>query len=232
MIDHIIMSILPAMGYLLVMGKHWDMADPGRMMSTMLLVMLVIFVVYFMKDSIRGMSPGRFVLGIAVRDHAEPNTTPNILRLALRNLLIVIWPVEFFVLAFSKQKRRLGDRLAKTIVVRREDIRPGKRFLFFVLLILVFGLLLVTSIGAMIKNSSAYEQAIAHLETSPEVNERVGKIVGYGFLPTGNVHIMNQYGYAQIKIKVNGDKSSIATLVTMQKEPNKDWQLIELRIIE
>lgn len=65
MIDHIIMSSLTGMGCLLTMGKHWDLADPGRMMSAALLAMLAIFVVYFVKDSIRGISPGRFVLTIA-----------------------------------------------------------------------------------------------------------------------------------------------------------------------
>jgi uncharacterized RDD family membrane protein YckC len=232
MIDHIIMSFLAGIGCLLAMGKHWDMADPGRMMGTMLPVMLVIFAVYFMKDSFRGMSPGRFILGIAVRDHSKPDVTPSIGRLVLRNLLIVIWPVEFLVLAFSKHKRRLGDRVAKTIVVRREDIPVGKRFLTFVVLILVFGLVFVGSIGAIVKNSSAYEQAIVNIEASPDVNVKVGKIEGYGFLPTGSVQVQNQYGYAQIKIKVHGDKGSIVAIVSMQKEPNTDWQLKELRIID
>ena len=232
MIDHIIMSFLAGMSCLLAMGEHWDMADPGRMLSIMLPVMLVIFVIYFMKDSFRGISPGRFVIGIAVRDHAEPNATPGILRLALRNLLIIIWPVEFFVLAFSKQKRRLGDRLAKTIVVRREDIPPGKRILSFVLLIMVFGLVFVFTTGTLIKNSSAYEQAIAHLQTSPQVKEKVGKIVGYGFFPTGSVQVQNQYGYAQIKIKVNGNKNSIVTMVTLRKQPDTEWLLNELTIME
>lgn len=232
MIDHVIMSFLAGMGGLLAMGKHWDTTSPDRMIGTMLPTMLVVFVVYFMKDSVRGMSPGRFVLGIAVRDHAEPDTTPNVGRLILRNLLIVIWPVEFFVLAFSKHKRRIGDLAAKTIVVRREDIPFGKRLLFFVMLVLVFGLLFVSSIGAIVKNSSAYEHAIAHLEASSEVNAKVGKIEGYGFLPTGSIHVQNQYGYAQIKIKVNGDKSSIVTVVAMEKKPDTDWQLKELRILE
>ena len=232
MIDHIIMSFLAGMGCLLAMGKHWDMASPGRMIGTMLPTMLVVFVVYFMKDSVRGMSPGRFVLGIAVRNHTEPSMIPGIGRLMLRNLLLVIWPIEFFVLAFSKQKRRLGDHVAKTIVVRREDIPLGKRFLIFVILVLMFGLLFVGSSGAIIKKSSAYEHAIAYLEASPEVSAKVGKIVGYGFRPTGSIQVQNQYGYAQIKITVNGDRSSIVTVVTMQKEPDTDWQLEELKIMD
>ncbi len=208
------------------------MAGPGRMLATMLPIMLVVFVVYFLKDSARGMSPGRFVLGIAVRDHSEPERCPNILRLALRNLLIVIWPIEFFVLAFSKEKRRVGDRLAETVVVRRTDIPAGRRALSFVLLIVVFGVLFAGSISAIIKNSSAYEQAITHIEANAEISDKIGHIVGYGFFPTGSIQVQNHYGYAQIKIKVNGERGSLSVVVTMQKEPETDWQLKELRIID
>jgi uncharacterized RDD family membrane protein YckC len=232
LIDHIIMSFLAAVGSLLALGKHWDMASPVRGIGTILVTLLVVFVVYFMKDSIRGMSPGRLVLGIAVRDHADPGITPSIGRLMLRNLLIVIWPVEFFVLALSKEKRRLGDRAAKTIVVRRDDIPLGKRLLFFVGLALVFGLLFAGSIGAIVKNSAAYEHAIAHLEASPEVNARVGQIAGYGFFPTGSIQVQNEYGQAEIEITVNGDKGSATVLVIMEKEPGTDWQLRELKIVD
>ncbi len=230
MIDHIIMSFLAGMVCLFAMGKHWDLADTGRMMSSMLPAMLLVFVVYFMKDSVRGMSPGRYVFGIAVRDYAEPNRCPSILRLALRNLLMVIWLIEFFVFLFSKQKRRLGDHLTKTAVIRRKDIPVGKRTLAFFTLLLVFGLLFVGSISAIIKNSSAYEQAIAHVEASSEVKEEVGDIVGYGSFPSGSVQVQNQYGYAQIKIKVNGTEGTIPVVVSMQKEPDTKWELKSLEI--
>lgn len=232
MIDHITMSFLAGMGGLLAMGKHWDTAEPGQMMSAILPIILVVFVVYFMKDSVRGMSPGRFILGIAVRDEADLEKCPNIFRLALRNLLIVIWPIEFLVLTFSKEKRRLGDRLAKTIVIRREDIPSGKRVLSLLGLIVVIGLLFLGGISTITKNSSAYEHAIAYIEDSAEIKEKVGKIAGYGSFPNGSVQMQNQHGYAQIKIKVNGAKNSVPVVVTMQKTPDTEWQLQALDIME
>jgi uncharacterized RDD family membrane protein YckC len=231
-IDHILISGLAVIGCLAAMGKHWDLASPERMMGIILPAMLVVFVVYVLKDSIRGMSPGRFILGIAVRNLADPERIPIISQLFVRNLTIIIWPIEFFVLGFSKQKRRLGDRIAKTIVIRREDITRGTRVLSFVILILGFGLLFVCSMGAIVKTSSAYEHAIVHIEASHEVNAAVGNIVGYGVVPMGGIQVQNQYGYAQLKIKINGDKNSIAAVVTLQKEPDTDWQLKALKLIE
>lgn len=61
---------------------------------------------------------------------------------------------------------------------------------------------------------------------------KVGRIQGYGFLPTGSIQMRNQYGYAQMRIKVHGDKGSIDAVVTMQKKPGTDWQLEELNIMK
>jgi len=228
MIDHFILSFLAGIGGLFAMGKHWDVAAPSQMIVAIISTLTVVMILCFMKDSFRGMSPGRFVLGIAVRDYLETDKLPNIFRLALRNLLLVIWPIECLVLVFSKQKRRLGDRLAKTVIVRQTDISAMKRFVFFVFLIIVFGGMLKASGSAIVKNSSAYEQAISYVEDDSKVKDKVGDIVGYGSFPSGSVQVQNQYGYAQIKIKVNGDKGNATVVVVMAKEPETNWHLKEI----
>ena len=57
-------------------------------------------------------------MGIMVRDENNQNEIPSIGRLFLRNLFIIIWPVEDIVLATSDQKKRPGDNVAKTVVVK------------------------------------------------------------------------------------------------------------------
>src|SRR5688500_12026841 len=103
----------------LALGPNYmDGNTIGRMTSTMFAVMLPGFLLYFAKDSIQGISIGKWIMGIMVRDQMNPNEIPSFGRLLIRNLFIIIWPVEFIVLAANPDKKRLGDTVVKTIVVK------------------------------------------------------------------------------------------------------------------
>jgi hypothetical protein len=74
----------------------------------------VILIFYIFKD-IRGISIGKWVTGIMVRNEKNPENKPNALNLILRNLTIIIFPFEFFVFAITN--KTIGDRISKSIVV-------------------------------------------------------------------------------------------------------------------
>ncbi len=226
LIDYTILCFLGAVACLFAMGKHWDQAGL-EMIGKTLPVFLVVLAVYFLKDSVVGMSPGRFVLGIAVRDCSAPENIPSVLRLALRNLFIVIWPVELLVLVFSNQKRRIGDLIAKTVVIRRNEISARQRAVAFLLLISILITGFAASMSAIVQRSSAYKSAIAYLGASSEVEARVGKITGYGQFPTGSIEVHNHYGYAQLSIKVKGRKGSATAELSMEMEPESGWLIKE-----
>ena len=69
---------------------------------------------YFMKDSVRGRSVGKRATNFQVLCNNGSAASP--LRCFIRDIFIIIWPVEFFVLLFSPS-RRLGDIIAGTKVV-------------------------------------------------------------------------------------------------------------------
>lgn len=78
------------------------------------------FAIYFSKDSIDGRSVAKRmtklrVINLATGESADP------VRCCLRNLSIVIWPVEVFFTILSPS-RRMGDWLAGTEVVAYEKI--------------------------------------------------------------------------------------------------------------
>jgi len=75
------------------------------------------FILFLFKDSIKGASLGKRVFKISIRDKEKPDLIPNIFKLALRNVLAFIWPVEVILLFLMKRDQRLGDLLANTIVV-------------------------------------------------------------------------------------------------------------------
>ncbi|GMK48628.1 hypothetical protein PghCCS26_57580 [Paenibacillus glycanilyticus] len=78
------------------------------------LLFLVLFVISN-RDLIGGRSIGKRIVGLGVRDYSNPDNTPGKWRLFLRNISLIVWPVELFLLLIKG--RRLGDLIMKTKVI-------------------------------------------------------------------------------------------------------------------
>ncbi len=230
MLDHFVMTFLMVSIVFLALGPNFmDENNMGKMTTTMLAVMLPGFLLYFAKDSIKGISIGKWIMGIMVRDANNPNEAPSFGRLLVRNLFIIIWPVEFIVLASSEEKKRLGDKTAKTIAVKNPN-KPAKlpRILALAGVGIAFFTFTFLFAGAAMKNSDAYKVAIKEIEENEEIITETGGITGYGRMPTGNVSISNGNGQAQLEIKILGNDKDLNVSVYLTKEPNGEWELIEM----
>lgn len=228
-IDHLILTFLIVSICFLTLGPDFiAQVDTSKMMAFPL-VLIFGFLLYFLKDSVKGISIGKWAMGIMVRDENNPNQIPSIGRLFLRNLLIIIWPVEFIVLATSDQKKRLGDKIAKTIVVKNPN-KPGQlpRILILIGVGIVFFIFFIVFIGSMMKNSDAYKTAVSEIEKSEEIRIQTGGIKGYGIMPTGNISVSNDEGQAQLEIKVLGNTNDMHVNVYLEKENGK-WKVTEMQ---
>jgi RDD family. len=93
------------------------------------IIMTISLCLFIFKDSVKGSSIGRKAVGIAVRDKDDLNKTPNFLRLAVRNLPLIILPIEFVILILSDEKmKRMGDALSNTEVI---DLQINRSFSIF-----------------------------------------------------------------------------------------------------
>lgn len=230
LIDHFVITFLIVAVVFLVIGPNFmDENNTGKMMTIMFIVMVPGFFLYFAKDAVKGISVGKWIMGIMVRDSRKPDETPSFGRLSARNLFIVIWPVEFIVLALSQEKKRLGDKTVNTLVV----MNPQKhsklpRLAAAAGIGIVFIAFTALFAGSAVKSSEAYKVAIAEIEQHQEILTETGGIKGYGMLPTGNVSISNGYGQAQFQIKVIGNEKELNVSAYLEKEPHGEWTLIEL----
>ena len=112
MIDHFVMTFLMVLWVFLPHSPNCTYENKvSKMTTTTLAVMLPGFLLYFAKDSIKGISVGKWII---VRDVNNPNEVPSFGILPIRSLFIKIWPIEFIVLASSQEKKRLSDKTAKT----------------------------------------------------------------------------------------------------------------------
>jgi len=105
---------------------------------------------------------------------------------------------------------------------------------FLVLLVIAAVVFLTISIILLVRgiilSSEPYRIAIEEIEGNPQVTEAVGRIEGYGFMPTGNLSIRNGYGYAYWRIKVIGYRDTEYIYVRLTKEKQGEWKISELRL--
>jgi len=230
-IDHFVMAFLMVSIVFIALGPNFmNENNPSKMMTTMLFVMIPGFILYFAKDSLKGISIGKWIMGIMVRNENNQNEIPSFARLFLRNLFVIIWPVEFIVLATNNHKQRLGDKVAKTVVVKNPN-KPTRlpRILALIGVGIAFFLFAFLTSGNAMKNSYAYKVAINEIEMNEEILTETGGRKGYGMMPTGNVTISNGQGQAQLEIKVLGNTKDLNVSVYLEKEPNGQWKLIEMQ---
>lgn len=76
--------------------------------------LVLIFIVYGFRDIVKGQSIGKRVLGIGIRDIYDNFAVPPTSRLFLRQIFSFLWMVEFLVLVFSSENRKIGDKIAGT----------------------------------------------------------------------------------------------------------------------
>ena len=210
-IDHFVLTFLMVSIVFLALGPNFmDENNPSKMTTVMLFVMIPGFILYFAKDSLKGISVGKWIMGIMVRDENDPREIPSFGRLFLRNLFIIIWPVEFIVLAKNDQKKRLGDKTAKTIVVKNPN-KPTRlpRILALIAVGILFFAFTFFTAGSAMKNSDAYKVAVKEIESNEQIVTEIGGIKGYGMMPSGSINISNGRGQAQLEIKVLGNSKDV-----------------------
>jgi len=230
LIDHFVMTFLIVSIVFIAIGSNFaDEDNPSKFIVTIFSVMIPGLFLYLSKDSLKGISIGKWIMGIMVRDEKNPNETPAFGRLLLRNLPIFFFPIEFIILATNDQKKRLGDKIANTVVVKNPE-KPNKlpRILALIGIVIIFVVFVVFTSGNAMKNSDAYKIAVNEIEQNEQIISETGGIKGYGMIPTGNISTSNGYGQAQLEIKVLGNAQDVNVNVYLEKEPNKQWELIEM----
>ncbi len=230
-IDHFTITFLMVATVFVSIGPNYlDDEGTSKMLSVMPVVMVIGFALYFAKDSFRGISLGRWIMGIMVRDANNPEQVPSFGKLFVRNLFLILWPVELIVFIVDSNKKRLGDKVSNTVVVENpEKSDRSARILALIGVLVVYAAFVFFFIGAAMKTSDAYKTAVHEIERNKQILTETGGITGYGFMPTGNISISNGVGTANLEIKVIGKNQNVIVNVTMSKENGGVWTIVELR---
>ena len=169
-------------------------------------------------------------MGIMVRNETNENSIPTFWKLFIRNSFLMIWPIEFFVSVFDTNKKRIGDKVTNTVVLKNPNkATKTYRIIALVAFGLVFYGFTTLFMEATLRSSKAYKAAIVSIESNYEIIKQTGGIKGYGTFPKGNITITNDYGQADLSISINGKEKDVKVTVILEKKPNESWKVTEIK---
>ena len=151
LLDHFIMTFGIVITFLIIGGTSHFISKSNQNTEfsdsftfVMMGIGFLLFSVYFNKDAIKGKSPGKRILGFVIVEN-KTGKIANPIKSLIRNLTIVLWPIEVIFSIFSPQ-RRIGDYIAGTKVIEDDQSLETKIKPIQILLALFLGLLFLSSL--------------------------------------------------------------------------------------
>ena len=128
LLDYLFIVTALNLGDQLTLGDHWDLRAASASASMGYFYWAGGLVTLFLiKDGLGGRSLGKWATGIAVRRASHPETGAALRQLIVRNLALLLLPVEGYLVFADPQCRRLGDRWSGTVVIVPDRVAPLSR---------------------------------------------------------------------------------------------------------
>jgi uncharacterized RDD family membrane protein YckC len=224
--DYLLLAIPVA----LAVSNSLNDPDNVRLLTVVSLTMLLLF---FAKDCMGGRSPGKRLMGIMVRDRDDVQQVPSAGRLLLRNVLLVIWLIEFIVMCTNDDKQRLGDQLAKTKVIRSpEPLKVWPRVAVGSAVMIALVACIFTSVIGGMKKSVPYTMSVEAIHNNKTLEIVLGGISEVQGLPKASIHNGTDGGNAHFQFKVSGPKGQAIVATRLTRPPLGEWQLMELNTVD
>ncbi|WP_118972653.1 RDD family protein [Taibaiella koreensis] len=121
LLDHFLMTAVLAIPLLMIIASKFSQLFSGsvgvgnKLWGSWSYLICTVMAVYCCKDSFNGRSPAKRLLKLQVVDH-KSGLAATPLQCMVRNLFILVWPVEVIV-TLVNPSRRIGDRVAGTHIV-------------------------------------------------------------------------------------------------------------------
>lgn len=206
LIDYLLIVVALNLAQQALLGADWDLQPvPESRWAALWPRLAWGFALFVLKDAAFGASPGKWFTGIAVRRSDDPERAASRGALALRNGLLVLLPIEAVLVFIDPCCRRLGDRLAGTVVVSLP--RPaalGRRMLAFTVIVLASLLAGLLVAPWNMRRSAAYREAARIVAADPRVTERAGAGAQMGESPSFDLRLEDEESRATIGFDATG----------------------------
>ncbi|MEE2717694.1 MAG: RDD family protein [SAR324 cluster bacterium] len=221
--------------------EHWDLVRREQTWIELLPFYAGLLGLLVIRDVVRGVSPGKLLLGLSARSREAILTPLDARRGLLRGLPLVAFPLEGIQVLWDLQKgtglgRRFGDRWANTVVIENPTV------LRYMLRILLANTILFGFFGAALllqdstlRKTAAYQATAQHLRTHPDTEALLARYPELNE-PELSLDLRSESGLSEVRLRIgppNEDSGHTATLkLQFVERPTPRWEVVELRLEE
>lgn len=213
--------------------EHWDLIpSASSTWEDLIPLYLAIYLLLLLKDLKNGCSPGKFIFGIAVRRLDELSECPSPGRCILRNIPLLILPLECLFLFMDSHGRRLGDQWSRTVVIENPK---AHRFIIRLMAAntiffgYFFSALLIQPF--ILSKTAAYQSAIAYIQNSAEILQQLGTPQAFES-PEMDINVLEKEGQAIVRVQAVGKLQTLPVTVYLKltTTPKRAWEVENLEI--
>ncbi len=170
-----------------------------------------------------GRSLGKLIFGVRIAHGDAADLRVNAGQRILRNVPLMLWPVELIMTFQDPYHRRLGDKWAHTLIAA--EVRKKKVPIILIAAVggAVFLLFIIFSVTGTICSDDSYKAATEFIASQDEIVSAVGGIEGFGQMPSGSLRYSNGNGSANLMITVFGEDATLTVRVYLTKRPGENW---------
>jgi uncharacterized RDD family membrane protein YckC len=212
----------------LLLGAEWDLRPiaGGPLRAGWLLGAAALLL---LRDVPRGQSPGKWFTGIAVARADDPALLPPLWARVLRNATLPLLPVEAVLVFVDRYGRRLGDRLAGTVMVAQARPAPATRRLLGMAIVFMVSTLAIQLLEYWnVRRTAAYPAAVGMARGDPRVEAAFGPQPA--FSAPG---LTRSDDGARMRVRLNAEGSRGAGHVSLELRlagPPPRWELERLEL--
>ena len=220
--------------FAIFVNKYWDLNL--NFQQSIILPLCVLFALFLFKDSFGGRSIGKIFLSIIVKNVTKDFSRPSLKNLFLRNLPLILFPLECFFILKNQYCRRIGDRWAGTFVLLIKNnykfnnpIRwVSQRVLFFIFLLAVIVAGYFITAPIQVKKSYAYHLVTQELEADTNIAKKFGKIISYSYWP----EFYYQDGKLYLNLLFNGEYFSGNAKISLNINENNKYSITKMEVFK
>ena len=211
----------------LLRQEHWDLKQQTRswLDLTWFYGGVMLFLVF--RDLSQNGSPGKRILGMCLRKIENLHERVPKDRLFKRNLSLFILPWEAWEIFKDPYGRRLGDRLAGTVVIDNPNaMRPMRRLLLSNLLFFGFFVIALGLQQPNMRKTSAFQVAYEVVKQ----DSRYLELQAAGLKleePELHLDFREDVEDSRVRFRVNQDEKTqiFEVVLTLVKKPSPHWEV-------
>ena len=209
----------------LFLRENWDLNSETQSFFELLPLYILGIFVFLSKDLIQGRSLGKRLFNLRVSLVDKDYTCPSAKWLLIRNLPLLFFPIEIFLILRDKYCQRFGDKISGTFVIEINKVIHIRdvsiRVIAAYFILGIVWLEYYTLHPIQIKKTSFYKLAIEEIKNSKDISQTMGNEFEIGYWPDiefSEKHIiftfevMKESEITQVKIALNLQDYSLAKI--------------------